>query len=327
MESRPDAARLAERVPAQLFIVASALVQYIGAAIAVGLFAVIEPASVAWWRVTVAAVVLLVWRRPWRASLGWGDLWRSAVFGLVLTGMNITFYEAIARIPLGVAVSLEFLGPVSAAVLRGRGVAPRVAAGLALGGVVAIGGLGLDVRASGVGAGIAWILLAAALWAAYIVLGQRIASRRSGITNLALGCAVGGLVFAPVLAPGGSAVFSSWHLTAAVVGVGVLSTVLPYSFEALAMSRLSAATFALFTALLPATSALVGAVMLRQVPGMWELAGLVLISVAVWVASRSEQGAAPVAEMGSLGDVGEIVESDGPDGLRGPTGPSGPPTL
>ena len=278
------------RVPPQLLIVASALVQYVGAAIAVGLFAVINPASVAWWRVSVAAVVLLAWRRPWRVGLTWGDLWRSGVFGVVLTGMNITFYEAIARLPLGIAVSLEFLGPVTVAVLRGRGLAPRVAAVLALGGVVAIGGLGLDLRAPGVAAGVAWVLAAAALWAGYIVLGQRIASQRSGITNLALGCTVGALVLAPVLAPGGVAVFSSWHLAAAVIGVGLLSTVLPYSFEALAMSRLSAATFALFTALLPASSALVGAVMLRQMPGPWELAGLVLISIAVWVASRSEQG-------------------------------------
>lgn len=289
MESRPGGAALAERIPAQFFIVASALVQYIGAAIAVGLFSVIEPASVAWWRIAVAAPLLLAWRRPWREHLGAGDLWRSAVFGLVVTGMNVSFYEAIARLPLGVAVSLEFLGPVSVAVLRGKGVAPRVAAVLALSGVVAIGGLGLDVRAAGVGAGLAWILLAAAMWAGYIVLGQRIASQRSGITNLALGCAVGAAVTAPVLAPGGMAVLASWHLVAAVVGVGVLSTVLPYSFEALALSRLSAATFALFTALLPATSALVGAVMLRQVPGVWEFIGLVLISVAVWVASRSEQ--------------------------------------
>lgn len=289
MRTPSDATPPLQRVPAQLFIVASALVQYIGAAVAVGLFAVIDPASVAWWRVTVAAVVLLAWRRPWHAGLTWGDLWRSGVFGLVLTGMNITFYEAIARLPLGIAVSLEFLGPVSVAVLRGRGAAPRVAAVLALGGVVAIGGLGLDLGAAGIGAGIAWILAAAALWAGYIVLGQRIASQRSGITNLALGCTAGALVWAPVLAPGGAPVFSSWQLAIAVAGVGVLSTVLPYSFEALAMSRLSAATFALFTALLPATSALVGAVMLRQLPGAWELVGLVLISIAVWVASRSEQ--------------------------------------
>lgn len=282
--------RVADRVPAQLFIVGSALVQYIGAAIAVGLFDAMSPASVAWWRVTVAAVVMALWRRPWREGLGWSDLWRSGLFGLVLTAMNISFYEAISRLPLGVAVSLEFLGPVTVAVVRGRGLAPRVAAFLALAGVVSISGFGLDVRAPGVVVGIAWILAAAALWAGYIVLGQRIAQTRSGVTNLALGCAAGSLVLAPVLGPGGVGVFGSWSLALAVLGVGVLSTVLPYSLEALAMSRLSAATFALFTALLPATSALVGVVMLRQVPGAWEFVGLALISVAVWVASRVDSG-------------------------------------
>lgn len=282
---------LADRVPAQLFIVGSALVQYIGAAIAIGLFSVMGPASVAWWRVTVAAVIFLAWRRPWREGLSLSDVGRSAVFGVVLAGMNVSFYEAIHRLPLGVAVSLEFLGPVSVAVLRGRGVAPRVAAALALAGVVSIGGLGLDLGSPGVVAGVAWVLAAAVLWAGYIVLGQRIASQRSGVTNLALGCTAGSLVLAPVLAPGGVAVFGSWSLAVAVLGVGVLSTVLPYSLEALAMARLSAPTFALFTALLPATSALVGALMLRQVPGVWELVGLVLISIAVWVASRVAQEA------------------------------------
>ncbi len=279
---------VADRVPAPLFIIGSALTQYIGAAVAVGLFAVIPPASVAWWRVTIAALVLMAWRRPWRGGLTWSDLGRSAVFGICLAAMNVTFYEAIHLLPLGVVVPLEFLGPVVVAVIRGRGVSPRVAAVLALAGVVSIGGLGLDLRAPGVGVGIAWALVAGAMWGLYIVLGQRIASKRSGVTNLALGCTAGSLVFAPFLAAGGVQVFGSWKLAVAVIAVSVLSTVLPYSLEAVALSRLSAPTFALLTALLPATSALVGAVMLRQVPGPWEFVGLVLISIAVWVASRTE---------------------------------------
>lgn len=277
--------RALNRVPAQFFIVGSALVQYVGAAIAVGLFAVMEPASVAWWRVVVGATVLLAWRRPWRERWTVRDLGASALFGFLIVLMNSSFYEAISRLPLGVAVSLEFLGPVCVAVLRGRGAAPRIAALLAFGGVASISGLGMDLGAPGRLPGLAWILLAAAGWAGYILVGQAIASTRSAVMNLAAALGFGAIFGAPFLAPGGALAFADSGVLLAVVGVGLLSTVVPFTLEALAMSRLSAATFALFTAMLPATSAIVGAVMLRQVPTAGEVAGLVLISIAVWIAS------------------------------------------
>lgn len=282
---------LADRVPPQLFIVGSGLIQYVGAAVAVVAFAAVEPASVAWWRAATGALVLCAWRRPWRDGLSRRDLAASALFGVVLVAMNSSFYEAIARLPLGTAVSIEFVGPVAVAVLRGRGWAPRVAAVLALAGVACIGGLGLDLSQGRVRAGLAWILAAALAWALYIVLGQRVASTRSGVTNLALGCFFGALLFAPVLGPGALVALTDSGLLAAVVGVGLLSTVVPYSLEALALTRLPAATFALFTALLPASSAVVGALMLRQVPAPAELAGLVLVSVAVWIASGKPHSA------------------------------------
>ncbi|RRC94782.1 EamA family transporter [Schaalia canis] len=279
--------RLIDRVPPQFFIVGSALIQYIGAAIAVGLFTIMSPSEVAWWRILIAAAVLLVWRRPWRVGLTRADLIRSGIFGLAMTAMNMTFYQAIEYLPLGTAVSLEFIGPVSVAVLRGRGWAPRIAALFAFGGVVAIGGVGIDLSDPKVLIGVAWIMSAALMWALYIVLGQHIASQRSGITNLAVGSTIGALVTAPFFVSSVAVVAGDWTVFVALLGVGVLSTVLPYSLEALAMSRVSASTFALFTALLPATSALVGALMLRQIPGLGEVLGLVLISVAVAITSRT----------------------------------------
>lgn len=272
-------------LPPQLFIVASAVVQYIGAGIAVYAFSVMSPEGVAWWRLFVGAVVLSAWRKPWRARLSSKDLMRSAIFGAVLGGMNICFYEAIARLPLGTAVSLEFLGPVAVAVIRGQGWASRVAAVLACAGVVSIGGLGLDLHDSESLIGVVWVLGAALAWAFYILLGQKIASQRSAVTNLALGCVAGAVIYLPFAGVDGVAAFTDWHLLVAVIAVGLLSSVLPFTLEALAMTRLTAATFALFTAMLPATSAVVGALMLHQVPGVWELAGLALISVAVWIAS------------------------------------------
>ena len=280
-------ASVADRIPPQLYIVGSGLIQYVGAALAVVAFASVEPASVAWWRVVTGAVVLLAWKRPWRGGLTRSDLAISALFGVVILTMNSSFYEAIARLPLGTAVSIEFIGPVAVAVIRGRGWRPRVAAVLAFAGVACIGGLALDLSVASVRVGVAWILLAALAWSAYIVVGQRASSTRDGVTNLALGCAWGSLFFAPILGPGAMAATTSWKLIAIVVGVGLLSTAIPYSFEAIAMRRLAASTFALFAAILPAMSALVGAVMLRQIPGVFELIGLVLVSVAVWLASRA----------------------------------------
>ena len=280
-------ASVADRIPPQLYIVGSGLIQYVGAALAVVAFASVEPASVAWWRVVTGAVVLLAWKRPWRGGLTRSNLAISALFGVIILTMNSSFYEAIARIPLGTAVSIEFIGPVAVAVIRGRGWRPRVAAVLAFAGVACIGGLALDLSVASVRVGVAWILLAALAWSAYIVVGQRASSTRDGVTNLALGCAWASLFFAPILGPGAMAATTSWKLIAIVVGVGLLSTAIPYSFEAIAMRRLAASTFALFAAILPAMSALVGAVMLRQIPGVFELIGLVLVSVAVWLASRA----------------------------------------
>lgn len=108
-----------DRIPPQLYIVGSGLIQYVGAALAVIAFASVEPASVAWWRVLTGAVVLLAWKRPWRGGLTRSDLAISALFGIIILTMNSSFYESIARIPLGTAVSIEFIGPVAVAVIRG----------------------------------------------------------------------------------------------------------------------------------------------------------------------------------------------------------------
>lgn len=268
--------------------VASGVLQYTGASLAVSLFAVLSPGAVAWWRLVCGGVALLLMWRPWRQPWTWRDLAVSALFGLFLGAMNILFYEAVARLPLGVAVSVEFLGPVGVAVTRGRGWRVRLAALLALAGVGLIGGLGLDLQDGGQLSGLLLALGAAAMWAGYIVLGGRIATKRSGVGSLAVGTSIAALAFAPFLASSAFEVTPTWGLVAALLGVGVLSTALPYSFEAVALRRLPAETFSLLTALLPATSTLVGLVVLHQVPSWAELSGLLAISVAVWMGARSD---------------------------------------
>ena len=129
-------------MPAPLLFVLSGLTQYLGAAIAVGLFDVLPPAVVAWLRLAVAAVVLVLWRRPWRSR----GLWTrravlvTVVFGVVLGLMNVAFYVAIDHLPLGTAVALEFVGPVAVAAVTGPGWRDRVAIGVAALGVVLLAG-------------------------------------------------------------------------------------------------------------------------------------------------------------------------------------------
>lgn len=275
------------RVPPHLFLIGSGFVQYFGAAIAIGMFAKLSPGAVAWWRTAIAAAIFLAWRRPWRDGLTVRDLGQSAFFGVVMTIMNITFYEAIARLPLGTAVSLEFVGPVTVALTRSVGWRPKVAAVLMMLGVASIGGLGIDLSDATVRQGVAWILVAAVMWALYIVSGQKIATKRSGITNLSLGATMGALLFLPVFAWSIPVVAGNIWFFVALAGVAFLSTVVPYSFEALAMSRVSASTFALLASLLPASSTIMGALLLRQIPSLGEFVGLILISFAVALSSRN----------------------------------------
>ncbi|RHA43726.1 EamA family transporter [Cellulomonas rhizosphaerae] len=274
-------------MPAPLLFVLSGLTQYAGAALAVGLFATVAAPTVAWLRILVAAVVLVAWRRPWRTRWTRRDLGTVLLFGVVLAAMNVTFYVAIDHLPLGTAVAIEFAGPVAVAALTGRGWRERVAIGVAALGVVLLAGVSLDAGPDA-RTGLVAALLAAAFWAAYILLGRRVATGASGgVTGLAVAMTVGALVFAPFLAAGAAPVLDDPALAAAVVGVGVLSSVIPYAIEQVVLRRVRAATFAVLLALLPATAAVVGAVALHQVPHGLEVMGLLLVSGAIALTARA----------------------------------------
>ncbi|ACQ81720.1 protein of unknown function DUF6 transmembrane [Beutenbergia cavernae DSM 12333] len=274
---------VADRVPAPALFIAAGVSQYYGAALAIGLFAVTLPTTVAWVRLLVAAVVLLAWKRPWRVAWTRRELLASALFGLVLGGMNLLFYVAIAYLPLGAAVAIEFAGPVALAAWGGRTARARLAIVLAVAGVLAISVVGLEWSSDthGTALGIAAALAAGASWAVYMVLGRRIAVQRDGTTSLAVGMGVAALVYAAVGAPFVGPLLASWDLALLAVAVGVLSSAVPYAIDQVAMRRLSTPVFALLNALLPATATLVGVISLRQVPSWGEVAGLVAISVAV----------------------------------------------
>ncbi len=202
------------RVPAPVLFMTAGVSQYAGAALAVTMFAAMAPVSVAWLRGVVAAVVLVLWRRPWRATWTRSTLGASAVFGLVLTLMNVLFYVAIAHIPLGTAVAVEFAGPVVLAAWRGRSIRTLFGAMLAGLGVLFLGGFGADWGADA-GATAIGLLAAAgagAAWAGYMVLGGRIAAQRDGMTSLSVGMTAGALALAPIAAAGAAPVLSDGRL-------------------------------------------------------------------------------------------------------------------
>jgi len=276
------AADLVDRIPAPALFLASGFTQYYGAALAVGLFAVLPAASVAWWRLAVSALVLLAWRRPWRQRWTARELGASAAFGVVLATMNVAFYVAIAHLPLGTAVAIEFLGPVAVAAATGRGWRDRLGIALAAVGVVLLAGVQLQggVTAS-VGIGLVAILGSAAAWAGYIVLGRRIAVRRDGISSLAVGMSAGAVLYSPLAIGAVAPVVTDASRAAAIVGIAVLSSVIPYVIEQVVLRRVSAARFAILLALLPVTAAITGAVFLGQRPTALDMLGISLVCLAI----------------------------------------------
>jgi len=273
-------------LPAPSLFVLGALSQYVGSALAVLLFASVPAAGVAWVRILAAAGVLVAWRRPWRTRWTPARLRLVAAFGLTLALMNVCFYLAIARLPLGTAVALEFCGPIAVAALGSR--TPRDTAALLL---AALGVLALtDVHVAGDPEGLALAASAGVLWAGYVVLGHRLAADAafSSQDGLALGMAIGAVGLAPALVPSAVPALQSPLLLGACVAVGIAASVVPYALEQVTMRRLPRARFALLLALLPATAAIVGALILGQVPGPLEAAGIALVVAAASLRSHDE---------------------------------------
>lgn len=267
--------------PAPVLFILGGSSLYLGAALAVMLFEQVSPAGVAWLRMLVAALVLLGWRRPGGRAWRGGRLVLASCFGVATGLMNVAFYEAIARLPLGTAVAVEFCGPVAVAALGSRSRRDVLALVLAATGVLLIA----DVRLAGSPIGFGLALLAAALWAAYIVLGTRVAAAGSGLDDMTVGFTVAAVLLCP-LALGTGPVWGSPTLLALAVGVGVLSTVLPYGLDQVVLRRVGQARFALLLALLPVTATVIGLLVLGQVPRWAEAVGIVAVATAVALRSR-----------------------------------------
>ncbi|WP_083666430.1 EamA family transporter [Saccharomonospora sp. CUA-673] len=266
------AKRRLDTVPAPALFVLSGISIYVGAAVAVWLFEAATPAGVAWLRCLGAAVILLAWRRPGREAWRGKPLLLAGTFGVVTALMNVVYYEAIARLPLGTATAIEFVGPVLVAALGSRTKRDFAALTLVIAGVLAIA----DVQWSGSPSGVAFALAAAAAWAGYIVLGKKVALGGNGIDSLAVGFTVATVVLSP-LALGTGGVWGEPDLMLLGIGVGVLSTVVPYCLDQIVLRRVGQARFAVLLALLPVTASIVGFLVLDQVPALTEAIGILAV--------------------------------------------------
>jgi inner membrane transporter RhtA len=232
-----------------------------GAAVAKSLFPQLGPPGVVFLRLLFGSAALWAIARPQLRHRRRADLRLIAALGVVLVSMNITFYEALARVPLGIAVTVEFVGPLAVAVLFSRKAVDLLWVGLAGAGVglLADGG-GTAVRPLGI------ILAATAgfFWALYILLGVRVGRAFSGATGLAPAMALGALLMAPwgILSAGHH--LRDAQLVGAAVGVGLLSSALPWSLELEALRRLPPHVFSVVLSLEPALAALAGFVFLHE---------------------------------------------------------------
>jgi inner membrane transporter RhtA len=274
-----------------LVLSAIASVQF-GAAIAATLFHSIGPGGAVWLRLLFGTIILLPLWRPQVAGRSRRELLLPVVFGLVLAAMNFSFYSAVHRIPLGVAVTFEFVGPLGVAIVGSRRPLDLVWVALALAGILALTRGGVHHLN---GAGVALALLAGCLWAAYILLNARLGRAFEGGTGLSLAMCVATVVMIPIgIAQGGSHLLEPRSLLLGAA-IGLLSSAIPYSFENEALRRIDPAVFGVLMSIEPAMAALAGFIVLGQGLAARELVGIALVVIAsVGAARRTRKAPVPV---------------------------------
>jgi inner membrane transporter RhtA len=259
-----------------LLVVIAAIFPQVGGAFAVTVFDELGPAGAAFGRLAFAAVILVAW---WRPSLRGRPIGVAVRFGLALGAMNLCIYEAMDRIPLGIAVTFEFLGPLGLSVALSRKPVDLLWVALAALGVLGLAdpsGGGLDP------AGVAFALAAGGLWAAYIVLSQRTGAAFPGGEGLAIAMVAGALLVAPLGIAGAGADLLQPELFGVLLAVALLSSVLPYSLEIEALRTVPPRVFGVLMSIDPAIAALAGLIVLGQdlAARDWVAIGLVVIASA-----------------------------------------------
>ncbi|RWU18182.1 threonine/homoserine exporter RhtA [Pseudomonas alkylphenolica] len=282
--------------PIGLLMIAMASIQS-GASLAKSMFPIVGAQGTTTLRLVFASVIMLLLLRPWRARLTASTLRTVVIYGMALGGMNFLFYMSLRTVPLGIAVALEFTGPLAVAIYASRRAVDFVWIGLAIVGLLLL--IPVGQTSSGidlVGAGYA--LGAGVCWALYILYGQK-AGAENGIQTAALGVMIAALFVAPIgIVHAGSALLTP-SLIPIALGVAILSTALPYSLEMVALTRMPARTFGTLMSIEPAFGALSGLLFLGEVlsAAQWlAIAAIITASVGATLTMRKESPALVAAD-------------------------------
>ncbi|MFW0759106.1 threonine/homoserine exporter RhtA [Pseudomonas sp. H11T01] len=274
--------------PVGLLIIAMASIQS-GASLAKSMFPVVGAQGTTTLRLVFASIIMLLLLRPWRAKLTARSLRTVIVYGMALGGMNFLFYMSLRSVPLGIAVALEFTGPLAVAVYASRRAIDFLWIGLAVIGLLLLiprgdTSAGIDLLGAGyaLGAGICW--------AVYILFGQK-AGADNGVQTAALGVMIAALFVAPIgIVHAGTALLTP-SLIPIAIGVAVLSTAVPYTLEMVALTRMPARTFGTLMSIEPAIGALSGLVFLHEYLSLaqWLAIGcIILASIGATMTMRRE---------------------------------------
>ncbi|HEY5482855.1 MAG TPA: EamA family transporter [Propionibacteriaceae bacterium] len=279
--SRPRLAR-----PSAVWLVLGSITTVqVGAAIAKHLFGLATPTGIVWLRLATAAVILLLWSRPRLRGRTRNDWLLVTGYAVALAGMNWSIYQAFSRIPVGLAVTLEFLGPLTVALVTSRGVREIVWALLATAGVALLGFSPTSLSWAGIG----FALLAGTGWAAYIVISPHLGRRWDGIGGLAVAHGFGAIAFAlPAILLNGIALANPTVLGLGLL-VGLLSSVIPYSLELQALRTLPTRVFSILMSLEPAFAAMAAFIILGERLSLVDLMAMACVVAASVGITRSVQ--------------------------------------
>jgi inner membrane transporter RhtA len=273
--------RAAVSVPPHAWFVVSAVFHYLGPSFAVLLFQSVGVLGVAWLRIASAATAFALWTKPWCTIAEADPRSRLLLVGLgaCLAVMNTSFYLALDRLPMSLVAAIEFVGTIGVALYGLRTARNLAALSVAVAGVFIL----IDVRWVSDPLGLVWAALNGCLFVGYIVLGHKISENGAdgGVARLGAAMAIAFVFIMPIGFAEAIKALGTPQLVLAGIGVGICSSVIPYVCDQLAMSQLPRASFALLLALLPATAALIGMLVLAQIPTARDVAGVILVMLGV----------------------------------------------
>lgn len=282
--------------PIGLLLIAMASIQT-GASMAKTLFPLVGAQGTTSLRLVFASIILLVILRPWRARLTAKSLRTVVIYGIALGGMNFLFYMSLRSVPLGIAVALEFTGPLAVALFSSRKPLDFVWVALAAAGLLLLIPSGQESASLDM-TGVAYALGAGVCWAGYIVFGQK-AGEDNGIQTAALGVLIAAIFIAPIGAVHAGSALLDIALIPTAIGIAILSTALPYSLEMVALTRMPARTFGTLASIEPAFGALSGMLFLHE-----------HLSLTQWLAIAAIIMASAGATLTANREVPQLVPAD-----------------